>query len=63
MYEDPNIRERHVTVVFTYASDDENDPAMRGELTDRINQFAEDFGCEVEIHDGALIEIASEVAY
>jgi hypothetical protein len=50
MYENPNTENRSVTVVFTYASDDANDPVMRGELVASIEDLAQSLGCDYEIH-------------
>jgi hypothetical protein len=55
MYEDPGVDECAVTVVLRFAADAETEPEMRGELTDRIMQLAEDFGCEAEIHSEDLL--------
>jgi hypothetical protein len=49
MYEDPNVSEVSYTVVFTIATDEENEPQMRGDLVAAIKALADDLGCEVEI--------------
>lgn len=55
MYENPNVTERYITVLFTFASDDENDALMRDALTRRIEETANAEGCDVEIHQENIL--------
>lgn len=56
LYEDPNVTERSVTVVFTFAADDANDPVMRGDLVDRVTELADSLGYDYEIHHEDMLE-------
>jgi hypothetical protein len=49
------VTDRSITVVFTYASDDANDPIMRGELVSSIEDLAKAHGCDYEIHTENLL--------
>lgn len=51
MYEDPNVSDRQITVVFTYASDDEHDDEMRGEIRSEVEELAERVGCSYEVRE------------
>lgn len=50
LYEEPNVATCYMTVVFSFVSDEDNEPLMRRDIESHVHNLAIDLGCDYEIH-------------
>lgn len=63
MYEDPNVTERRVIFMVEYASDDANDPIMRGEIVERLSELTTTLGVDLIVLTDLTSIVRAAVEY